>query len=167
FYGARATLIGPGQVNAIKEKAAEVEILHCSGQAPSSGGKPRLLFPSLPGARYLDAATISSWSLPRNRLVYLAGCNTGIGPAFEGEAPWGLLPAFFSAGAPAVVCSLLSVEDRGARDLTLRFYEELTHGSSKAQALQVAQLSLVKDLKTQAYRQPRYWLPFVLVGDPR
>ena len=167
IYRARATLIGPGQVNAIKEKAAEVEILHFSGHAAPSGGKPRLLFPSLPRPRYLEASTISSWSLPHNRLVYLAGCNTGIGPAFEGEAPWGLLPAFFSAGAPAVVCSLLPVEDREARDLTLRFYAELTRGSSKARALQVAQLSMIKDLKTQAYRHPRSWLPFVLVGDPR
>ena len=74
---------------------------------------------------------------------------------------------FFSAGAPAVVCSLLPVEDRGARNLTLRFYAALTRGSSKARALQVAQLSMIKDLKTQAYRHPRSWLPFVLVGDPR
>ena len=144
-----------------------MEILHFSGHAAPSGGKPRLLFPSLPRPRYLEASTISSWSLPHNRLVYLAGCNTGIGPAFEGEAPWGLLPAFFRAGAPAVVCSLLPVEDREARDLTLRFYDELTRGSSKARALQVAQLSMIKDLKTQAYRHPRSWLPFVLVGDPR
>ena len=111
----------------------------------------------------LGASAIERWALPRNRLVTLAGCNTGIGPRSEGECPWGLLPAFLNAGAPAVLVTLLPVDDAAALKLTLRFYELLVRKSvSKVAALHEAQLAILHespDLLT--------WAPFALVGDPR
>jgi CHAT domain-containing protein len=61
----------------------------------------------VPHPAYLDSKTIASWHLRKNRLVTLAGCETGVGPQAEGETPWGLIPAFLEAGAPALIVSLL------------------------------------------------------------
>ena len=65
------------------------------------------------------------WRLRKNRLVTLAGCETGIGPQAEGETPWGLIPAFLNAGAPALIVSMLPVDDASTVQLTSRFYELL------------------------------------------
>lgn len=143
------------------------EIIHFSGHAELYQGTPRLIFHTSHGETYLDSSVIQKWHLRKIRLVTLAGCNTGIGPIFEGETPWGLVPSFLSAGAPSILVSLLPVDDAATGNLTSKFYEFLTHGtSSKAQALQLAQLSLLKSLGSEAQRRPLLWAPFVLVGDP-
>ena len=111
---------------------------------------------------------IENWRLENNRLVSLAGCATGIGPIFDGEIPWGLIPAFLNAGAPALLVSLLPVEDSGTQKLTERFYGLLARGAvSKASALRQAQLSLLNDPAILNRDGPICWTPFVIIGDPR
>ncbi len=142
----------------------QYEIIHFSGHAQLQMGRPRLIFHTYAGEKYLDFHTIHNWKLKNNRLVVLAGCNTGLGPIFDGETPWGLAPSFLNAGAPSLLVSLLPVNDLSTASLTSRFYELLASGTSKAQALRSAQLSL---LKPGATNRPASWVPFVLVGDPR
>jgi CHAT domain-containing protein/Flp pilus assembly protein TadD len=139
-------------------------IIHFSGHASLKLGKPRLLFHTPAGDKYLDAESIRYWRLQNNRLVVLAGCNTGIGPVFDGETPWGLAPAFLRAGAPALLVSLFPVNDLATASFTSRFYESLAGGSSKTQALRSAQLSL---LRSKSQSSPAFWAPFILIGDPR
>jgi CHAT domain-containing protein len=143
------------------------EIIHFSGHAKLYQGKPRLIFHTSQGETYLDSSIIQKWRLRKTCLVTLAGCNTGIGPIFEGETPWGLVPSFLSAGAPSILVSLLPVDDAATGKLTSKFYDLLTHStSSKAQALRLAQIDLLKALGAEARRRPLSWAPFVLVGDP-
>jgi CHAT domain-containing protein len=144
------------------------EIIHFSGHASIQSGRPRLVFQDPRGPTYLECSMIEGWRLRNNRLVSLAGCATGIGPIFDGEMPWGLVPAFLNAGAPALLVSLLPVDDTGTRRLTEQFYELLARGGvSKAGALRQAQLSFLKDPAILAHSGPICWTPFVIIGDPR
>jgi MFS family permease len=71
-----------------------------------------------------------------------------------------LLPAF----ATTVLASLWSVGDESTKELMVEFYRQLAAGQSKAAALQVAEIKLLKNPK---FARPLYWAPFVLMGDWR
>ncbi len=95
-------------------------------------------------------------------LVVLSGCRTGLGREVSGEGLVGLTRAFQYAGARSVLASLWNVEDRRTTQLMRHFYDRLAKGDSKDQALQAAQLAL---LRTGA--SPFYWAGFALNGDWR
>jgi CHAT domain-containing protein len=168
LYHNRAHLLTSRDMSAVGRFAGAAEIIHFSGHASLINGKPALLLQPSLGQAYLDFDDVLSWRLSSNRLVMLAGCNTGIGPQTEGETPWGLIPAFLNAGAPALIVSLLPVDDKTTAGLTARFYDLLASSSiSKTAALQQAQLFLLASARAQGHMYPSSWLPFVLVGDPR
>jgi CHAT domain-containing protein len=141
--------------------------VHFSGHAIIHDGKPVLLLQEDPQKLYLDCPTIRNWKCTRTRLANLAGCNTGIGPVAEGEAPWGLVPAFLNAGVPAIIASLMPVDDEATKRLNCRFYDLLKSGKSKAKALQMAQLTLLKSVRQQSEIRPQSWIPYILIGNPR
>jgi len=146
----------------------DYEIIHFSGHANLHQGRPRLVFHTPQGETYLDSSIIQNLKLRKNQLVTLAGCNTAIGPLFDGETPWGLVPSFLSAGAPSLLLSLVPVNDAAADSLTSTFYAILARNRySKAQALRLAQLALLKQHRSSADKDITSWAPFVLVGDPR
>lgn len=78
-------------------------------------------------------------------LVTLSACETGLGADMGGEGLIGLVRAFQYAGARSVVASLWSVADQPTADLMRSFYSSLQSGESKAEALQTAQLSLIRN----------------------
>jgi CHAT domain-containing protein len=161
-------LVDSGDIPTLAPTAGNCEIIHFSGHANIYRGRPRLVFPGPRGETYLESSTIENWKLKNNRLVSLLGCSTGIGPVFDGETPWGLVPAFLNAGAPSLLLSLLPIDDVSAANLIPQFYDILVRGAaSKAGALRQAQLSLLKTLGPEAQAHPNLWVPFVLVGDPR
>jgi CHAT domain-containing protein len=103
----------------------------------------------------------------RSDLIFLSGCETGLGAgaggAFEtGEDYATLARAFHYAGAPRVIATLWRVEDRGAAELAIRFYRYYRDGAA-ADALARAQRELMGDPR---YRSPFYWSGYVLSGDP-
>jgi CHAT domain-containing protein/predicted negative regulator of RcsB-dependent stress response len=167
LYGNNTRLLAARNLNLADRLAAEADILHFAGHGTMVNGKPALMLQSAPRLVCVDSAVISSWQLRRNRLVTLAGCETGIGPQAEGETPWGLIPAFLNAGAPALIVSLLPVDDVSTLRLTSRFYELLAGTMSKASALQQAQISLMEAARASGRLNPASWLPYVLIGDPR
>jgi CHAT domain-containing protein len=168
IYGRNSRFLTTGDLASAGRLAADAEIFHFAGHATMINGQPALMLEPPPSQAYLDSKTIGSWHLRRNALVTLAGCETGIGPQAEGETPWGLIPAFLNAGAPALIVSLLPVDDASTARLTSRFYELLANGSaSKASALQQAQLSLLSLARASGRLNPASWLPYVLIGDPR
>jgi CHAT domain-containing protein/Flp pilus assembly protein TadD len=164
----RHALWTPGDDSPLAPEIGNYGIIHFSGHASLYGEKPRLVFQTPGGERYLDSSAIRNWKLKNNLLVTLAGCNTGVGPISDGETPWGLIPSLLSAGASSILVSLLPVDDAATTELTSRFYDTLAQGAfSKAQSLRMAQVMLLRSLGTDARRSPRLWAPFVLIGDPR
>jgi len=107
------------------------------------------------------------WDLPLQKvsLVTLSACESALG---EKEPDGGeittLAEAFSSAGATTVLASLWSVGDESTKELMVEFYRQLATGMSKAEALQRAEIKLLKNPK---FSRPLYWAPFVLMGDWR
>ena len=166
LYGANAMF--PDSRLPADRQAAQAEILHFAGHAFSAGGKPVLSLSPGRNAAYVDAAQVTAWRLERSRLVNLSACSTGAGVPGNADMPWGLAPAFLNAGAPALMVSLMPVDDRSARELNRRFYDLLIEGATpKARALQKAQSALISEMRSRGTFEPIAWLPFILIGDPR
>ncbi|MEY2510934.1 MAG: hypothetical protein QOE26_1697 [Verrucomicrobiota bacterium] len=105
--------------------------------------------------------------LPFNKvdLVTLSACETAVGNKEpDGGEVTTLAHAFSSAGATTVLASLWSVGDESTKEFMMEFYRQLAAGTSKAAALQSAQLKLLRSAK---FSRPLYWAPFVLMGDWR
>jgi CHAT domain-containing protein/tetratricopeptide (TPR) repeat protein len=98
-------------------------------------------------------------------LVTLSACQTGLGKEIRGEGLVGMTRGFMYAGAPRVVVSLWSVSDEGTAELMARFYRGmLKEGKRPAEALQAAQVSMLKE---QKFASPFYWAAFTLQGEWR
>ena len=107
------------------------------------------------------------WDLPFKKvtLVTLSACESALGDKEpDGGEITTLAEAFSSAGATTVLASLWSVGDESTKELMVEFYRQLAAGASKAEALQSAEIKLLKNPK---FSRPLYWAPFVLMGDWR
>jgi CHAT domain-containing protein len=103
----------------------------------------------------------------RSPLVFLSGCETGLGPGASqrhtpGEDYATLAAVFLAAGASQVVATLWAIPDTGAAVLTARFYEELAR-TAPAEALAAAQRAM---LAGGRFRHPYYWAGYRLAGMP-
>ncbi len=142
-----------------------------------------------PGERLSAAEVLQQWNL-NAELVTLSACRSGISRVLRGDEPMGLVRAFLSAGAQAVLVTLWPVEDTSARILMERFYATLIDQGrvfDPAAALRDAQgylrtltasavrdwlnsrdgdLSVLEraDETGQPYADPIFWAPYALIG---
>jgi CHAT domain-containing protein/Tfp pilus assembly protein PilF len=104
-------------------------------------------------------------------LVVLSACRSGLGKELGGEGLIGLTRAFQYAGARSVVASLWDAADAKTADLMVRFHAHLIQGKSTAEALQAAQVELIRgESGVEPYRlqnssAPYYWAGFQVYGD--
>lgn len=99
-------------------------------------------------------------------LVFLSGCETGVGAAWltdfaHGEDYATLAQAFLYAGARNVLATLWPIADRGAAVFADRFYAQLGQ-MEPPEALAAAQREL---LGNREFGHPFYWAAYVLSGD--
>jgi CHAT domain-containing protein len=158
---------GTGELLHLERYVQQSEIVHFAGHAVTEQEKTVLILQEGPKQINLDSGMVRRWDLSRAQLVNLAGCSTGIGPVAEGEAPWGLIPAFLNAGAHSIIASLLPVDDESTQKMNCMFYEFLKKGETKAKALQLAQQSLLRTTRQNPDGTPQSWIPYVLIGNPR
>lgn len=93
-------------------------------------------------------------------LLVLSACETATG---DKRAALGLAGVAVQAGARSTLASLWSLDDESGAQFIGQFYRALSSRNlSKAEALRQAQLSLLRDPN---FRHPRYWAPYVLVGN--
>jgi CHAT domain-containing protein len=92
-------------------------------------------------------------------LVTLSACETGVSALAPGDELIGLARGFFSAGAPALLVSLWTVDDEATARLMIAFYTHLQDGAGPAAALRTAQCQLLEDQP-----HPYFWAPFILLG---
>jgi CHAT domain-containing protein len=109
---------------------------------------------------FLQVREIASLRLAAE-LVVLSACETGRGQVERGEGILGLTRSLFSSGARSVVSALWKVGDRATAVFMRDFYDHLSRGYDKAQALRLAKLAMSKS----KYSHPFYWAPFVLHGE--
>lgn len=162
LYARSTSVVNAKNVPLPADELKGAAIFHFLGHSRIRQGRPALVLQTLPKEIVLDCPMIQNWKMPKAKLVNLAGCSTGIGPVAEGEAPWGLIPAFLDAGAPAIIASLTDVDDGATATLNRLFYDQLKKGASIVHALQRAQVSLLASDRTN----PRSWIPYVLIGNP-
>lgn len=96
-------------------------------------------------------------------LVVLSACQTARGTISAGDEVTSLARAFLHAGSPGVIATLWNVKDDAAAAVMKELYCRLVAGDSAADALRAAQLSM---LRSHSFREPRFWAPFELVGNP-
>ncbi|MEH2421684.1 MAG: CHAT domain-containing protein [Nostoc sp.] len=93
-------------------------------------------------------------------LLILSACETASG---DDRATLGIAGAAVKAGARSAIASLWSLDDESSQKLISTFYNSITQPhTSRAEALRQAQLALLAD---SLYSHPRYWAPFLLVGN--
>lgn len=93
-------------------------------------------------------------------LLVLSACQTAAG---DSRAALGLAGVAVRSGASSTLATLWSVRDESTAKLMVEFYRELAQpGVSKAEALRLGQLTLLKEPR---YEHPFYWAPFILVGN--
>ena len=97
----------------------------------------------------------------RARLVVLSCCHSGQGPV-SSEGVVGMTRAFLFAGARSVLSTLWAIDDEATMIFMKSFYQQLASGESASVALQRA-MKCLRD--SQDYSAPKYWAPFVLMGD--
>lgn len=99
----------------------------------------------------------------QNELVVLSACETGTGTVRAGEGIIGLSRAFQYAGVENLMVSLWNVEDRSTSRLMITFYRLLQQAKEPPyKALRQAKLNLTHTL---SYSHPRYWAPFIFIGN--
>lgn len=97
----------------------------------------------------------------RARLVVLSCCHSGQGEV-KSEGVIGIARAFLAAGARSVLVSLWALDDEATIEFMRSFYEHLVRGRTASEALKKAMECLIESKK---FNHPRYWAPFVLIGD--
>jgi CHAT domain-containing protein len=112
---------------------------------------------------YLRLSDIYNLKLSAD-LVVLSSCESALGKDLGSEGINGLPRAFLYAGARRVIASLWKVDDEATVTLMSAFYSRLQRGEDPAQALQGAQLALLKNTRLS---EPYYWAGFILEGDYR
>jgi CHAT domain-containing protein len=93
-----------------------------------------------------------------NDLVFLSGCETGLGAAGSNQFGSGddyatLSQAFLFAGARAVAATIWRISDDGASAFAGKFYAALA-ATGPVEAMAMAQRQMLQDPK---YRRPYYW----------
>ena len=158
-----------------KREAGNYKILHFATHGFLDDNSPlysRVLLSQVNNDRsedgLLEAREIMQLDLKAS-IAVLSACQTGRGRVGAGEGVIGMAWAFFIAGCPTTVVSQWKVDSSSTAALMIEFHRHLTSKgfakgatASKAQALQRAALSLLKDKR---YNHPFYWAGFIVVGD--
>jgi CHAT domain-containing protein len=93
-------------------------------------------------------------------LLTLSACETAAG---DDRAALGLAGVAVKAGARSALATLWFIDDAVTSDLIGEFYKQLQNPTlSKAQALQKAQVKILKDPR---YQHPNFWAPFLLINN--
>ena len=112
---------------------------------------------------FLRLSEIFNLKLP-TELVVLSGCQTGLGKEVKGEGLIGMTRGFMYAGAPRMVVSLWSVDDRATSALMARFYKRMLGGQKQppSAALRAAQIEMWKET---GWKAPYFWAGFIFQGE--
>jgi CHAT domain-containing protein len=101
--------------------------------------------------------------------VVLSACNTAAGDKPGAEALSGLARAFFYAGARSLIVSNWEVDSESTVELMTGLFDTLKDNPhlSHAEGLRVSMLRMIGNSSKPGWSQPKFWAPFVVVGEPQ
>ncbi len=157
----------------IKNEAALYNFIHLATHGLLNDSSPmysQILLAQSSGQE--EDGLLEAWEILNLKLnadlVVLSACDTALGKVGRGEGMIGLTWALFVAGVPTTVVSQWTVDSGSTTELMIQFHRELRSKLSDSSsttpvpdALRVAALNL---LRTDQYRHPFYWAPFVVIG---
>lgn len=173
--------------NLIEQRKKEgFEIVHLATHAEFLPGTPSNSYIQFADAQ-VSLAEINqlNWNNPQVELLVLSACNTALGNV---QAELGFAGIALQSGVKSVVASLWAVSDAGTVALMSEFYQRLKTASTKAEALKLAQIAMLKQQvrledgqlqnsrgrvslppvlqNQQKLSHPYYWAGFSLIGSP-
>jgi CHAT domain-containing protein/tetratricopeptide (TPR) repeat protein len=115
----------------------------------------------------LTASEVAQLKLNADWAV-LSACNTAAEGNPGAEALSGLARAFFYAGARSLVVSHWEVDSDSTVRLMIGTFEAAARDPklSHAEALRESMLTMIDNAKSDDDAHPRFWAPFVVVGEP-
>ncbi|HPF11130.1 MAG TPA: CHAT domain-containing protein [Flavobacteriaceae bacterium] len=151
--------------------AGEHKIIHIGTHAESDNISPelsRLVFaknatPENADDNYLHTYEIYNYDLSSN-LAILTACETGKPSYQAGEGMISLAHAFNYAGSESILTSLWEIDEESSSNIIEHFYEYLSEGLPKDEALRRAKLDYIATAKGRT-ASPQYWAGLVLMGD--
>ena len=162
--------------NASKElfinRAKEHKIIHIGTHAESNNLSPelsRLIFAKKNDdqAKY-DQNSLYSYEIYNidlsSNLAILTACETGKPTYQAGEGMISLAHAFNYAGSESILTSLWEIDEQSSANIVKLFYDNLSAGMPKDEALRKAKLSYIATAEGRT-AAPQYWAGLVLIGD--
>ncbi|MRT16324.1 CHAT domain-containing protein [Vitellibacter sp. q18] len=153
-------------------RAKEHKIIHIGTHAESNNISPelsRLIFAKKTDAvQNYDENSLYSYEIYNidlsSNLAILTACETGKPTYQSGEGMISLAHAFNYAGSESILTSLWEVDEESSTKIVKLFYDNLSQGMDKDEALRRAKLSYIAtaDGRTVA---PQYWAGLVLIGE--
>jgi CHAT domain-containing protein/Flp pilus assembly protein TadD len=157
----------------VKNEASKYHVLHFASHGLLNNATP--LYSQILLAQndaQQEDGLLEAWEILNLKLnadlVVLSACDTALGKIEKGEGMIGLTWALFVAGVPNTVVSQWTVDSSSTTELMIQFHKKLklllsdsTSRTPIPDALRAAALNL---LKTDEYRHPFYWAPFVVIG---
>jgi len=98
-------------------------------------------------------------------MVTLSACKSGVGDLKKGEGMLSLSRAFYYAGAKSLVYTLWNINDSSTSEIMRNFYENLSDGAAKDEALRNAKLTFLEKHKEDNFKHPYYWSSFIISGN--
>ncbi len=161
------------QESIFKQVAKDYRVLHLGTHAEVNNHSPlqsRLFFAKgLPDGTlhaddgYLYAYEVYAMQL-RAELAVLTACETGAGALRQGEGVVSLAHSFLHAGCSGVVMALWKIDEKANADIISRFYENLSTGMDRSDALRKAKLHFMQSDHPE-WNHPYYWAGLALIGD--
>ena len=153
--------------NAFTKEAAESKIdsynvIHFATHSAFVRGHPEESFILFGDGNRATLRDVEDWNLKNVELIVFSACQTALGKDLgNGEEILGFGYKIQEAGATASIATLWRVDDQGTQEFMNDFYAALKNGTSKAAAVQKAQISMMNS----EYSHPYYWAPFLLIGN--
>ena len=154
------------------KNAGEHKIIHIGTHAESNNLSPefsRLIFAKKNSSdegydeNSLYTYEIYNTNLNSN-LAILTACETGKPTYQPGEGMISLAHAFNYAGSESILTSLWQIDEESSIKIIENFYENLSDGLEKDEALQKAKLQYIATAEGRTI-SPQYWAGLVLIGD--
>lgn len=173
-----------------KRQEYPYQIIHLATHAEFNPGEQKNSFIQLWNEQlHLDELRTLGWNNPQVELLVLSACRTAVG---DETAELGFAGLALAAGVKSALASLWYVSDEGTLALMTEFYQHLAEVPIKAEALQEAQLSLLRGevkiadgelrgtgslrglelpadlvgVENTDLTHPYYWAGFTLIGSP-
>jgi CHAT domain-containing protein/tetratricopeptide (TPR) repeat protein len=146
----------------LKQKMKDYSVLHLAMHAIAADSAEAYL--KLAKGDKIKMAEVASLNLQDCKLLVLSACQTGLGTYQKGEGVMSLGRAFLESGVESELISLWSISDQATLKLLKQFYEQLSKGLEKDEALRLAKLDFIQSA-SRVEQQPTYWAGLVLWGN--